>query len=126
MAQPIGLDLPIQRGDNGFFKQSFDTATVVRNNLKTLLLTRRGEVPMNPTFGADLYSILFEQNEDVIEEVVKQKIIDAVETWLPYININSISFDRSNNNIDVYALVLTIKYTSSATANNIQELSIEI
>jgi len=112
MATALGLDLPIRRGSNGFFTQTFDTRGVVRNNLRTLMLTRRGEVPMNPEFGTDLFSNLFEHNNDEIEDVVRQKILDEVERWMSYVTILQVSFDRSNDVIDVNQLRIIIKYTT--------------
>jgi hypothetical protein len=35
--QPIGLTLPIQGGDNGFFDQSYDTLTQTKMNIINLL-----------------------------------------------------------------------------------------
>ena len=58
-ATPIGITLPIQDGNSGFFQQSFDTLTQVKSNILNLLNTRPGERRMQPTFGSNLWSIVF-------------------------------------------------------------------
>ena len=39
----VGITLPIQRGNEGYFRQSFRTFDQIRSNLKNLLLTKRGK-----------------------------------------------------------------------------------
>ena len=39
----VGITLPIQRGNDGYFVQSFRTFDQVRSNLKNLLLKKRGK-----------------------------------------------------------------------------------
>jgi phage baseplate assembly protein W len=125
MATPLGLSLPIRRGKNGFFEQTFDTLSVAKNNLKTLMLTRKGEIPMTPQFGTDLYSVLFEHNIDDVEEIVSQTIIDEVAAWLPYINIQNIEFDRDGQTIDLNRLFMKIHFTVGDTSN-VETLTIGI
>ena len=44
----IGITLPIQRGNGGFFAQSYQTSEQVKSNIKNLILTRKGERIMQP------------------------------------------------------------------------------
>ena len=37
----VGITLPIQRGEDGYFRQSFRTFDQIRSNLKNLLLTKK-------------------------------------------------------------------------------------
>ena len=60
----IGIVLPIRSGQGGFFKQSSTLLEQTLSNIKNLLLTVKGERLGQPTFGSNIYNILFE-NFDV-------------------------------------------------------------
>ena len=75
----VGITLPIQRGDEGYFRQSFKTFDQVRSNLKNLLLTKRGERILQPDFGSGLHDLLFNPATDKFEEDLENTINDAVQ-----------------------------------------------
>ena len=70
------------------------------SNLKNLLLTRKGERLGQPTFGSDLWNIIFEQITEDIGDSVEQSVREAVDYWLPYITKNNVytKTDGSNPN----------------------------
>ena len=57
----IALGVSISNS-NSLFNSLYDLRLQVRENLKTLLLTRKGERYMSPTFGTDLLDIIFQPN----------------------------------------------------------------
>ena len=59
-------------------------------NLKNLLLTRKGERFYQPLFGSDLLEILFEPNLSELKEEIQEIITEPINFWLPYVNIDSI------------------------------------
>ena len=67
----IGLTLPLRGGNNGYFEQSYTTMEQVKSNLINLLLTIPGERYMQPTFGSNLYSHLFEQFDEFVSEQIE-------------------------------------------------------
>ena len=70
----VGITLPIQRGDDGYFRQSFKTFDQVRSNLKNLLLTKRGERILQPDFGSGLHDLLFNPATEKFEEDLVNKL----------------------------------------------------
>jgi hypothetical protein len=58
MAQAIGITLPLQLGNTGYFEQSFDTLTQVKSNFINLILTRKGERVHQPEFGCCIHNYL--------------------------------------------------------------------
>jgi len=59
-------------------------------NLKNLLLTRKGERFYQPLFGSDLLEILFEPNISELKQEIQEIITEPINFWLPYVNIESI------------------------------------
>jgi phage baseplate assembly protein W len=113
----IGITLPLQRGNNGFFNQSFQTIDQVKSNIKNLILTRRGERLMHPTFGTDLYNSLFNQNTDDLELEIQTSIESAIAEWMPFISIEEILVDQSNTDRDRYFFTVSLKFTVAGQQN---------
>jgi phage baseplate assembly protein W len=75
---------------NTLFSANYDVITQAQENIKTLLLTRSGERVMTG-FGTDLLSILFQPNISSLKSIIDTTIRDAVNTFLPRINITNIN-----------------------------------
>lgn len=106
----IGVTLPLQRGTTGYFNQSFQTIDQIKSNLKNLLLTRKGERLMHPTFGTSLYDSLFNQNTDALELEIQSSIESSVAEWMPFISIEEILVNQSNTNRDRYSFVVSLSF----------------
>ena len=113
----IGITLPLQRGANGFFNQSFQTIDQVKSNIKNLLLTRRGERLMHPTFGTALYESLFGQNTDDLEMQIQSSIESAIAEWMPFISIEEILVDQNNTDRDRYFFTVSLKFKVAGQQN---------
>ena len=78
----IGINKSSDRG--GIFSVNYTTLTQAKDNLKNLILTKKGERYLNPTFGCDIWRVLFEQmDSNLIENQIENTILDAVSNWLP-------------------------------------------
>jgi phage baseplate assembly protein W len=108
----IGITLPIQNG-NTFFNQSFQTKDQVKSNIKNLLLTKRGERILQPEFGSGLQELLFEFNDDNLETKIEETITQALELWLPYVNIDSIDIEQTNELKDRSRVNVSITFAIS-------------
>jgi len=112
----IGINKSSDRG--GIFAVNYTTLTQAKDNLKNLILTRKGERIMNPTFGCDIYKVLFEQMDGgLIESKIESTILDAVSNWLPYLSIDEIIFDYDNNDIDNNRINLELKFSLVSNPN---------
>ena len=87
----INLKFPLKSYRRGFFQGNSDTLEAVRENIKSLLLTTKGERVMHAGLGTNipvLQGQLFEQitkNESF--ENIRMEIENAIQTYLPYIQI---------------------------------------
>jgi len=105
----IGITLPIQIG-NTAFNQSFTTYEQAKSNIKNLLLTKKGERIMQPNFGSGLQELLFDFNDDTLSEKIEETITTSLENWLPYIVVQQINVNQSNDNKDKNTVGITISF----------------
>lgn len=123
----VGVTFPLRKGNNGYFEVSYTTKEQIKSNIKALLLTEKGERLMQPTFGSDLRKCLFEPMTSNIDILIEDSIMDAINTWMPYVTVESIIYDTSNdlkdrNRIDL-ELKYSLKYSNSQT---LEQLNIVI
>ena len=113
---PLGINLPIQLGPNsGYFDQSFDSFTQMRMNIINLIRTMPGERRMQPTFGSRLWTVVFDQNDDVIPEKIKNIIRDDIQAWVPGVAVKDVQVkyfkdDETTDARDIYKLLIHITY----------------
>jgi phage baseplate assembly protein W len=106
----VGVGLPFS--SDSVFNITYTTQEALKSNLINYFLTGQFERFLNPTFGAGLRQLLFEQatqdNKDEIEYVVRS----GIATWFPNITINSLSTDVSP---DTNTFTLAIAYSVNMT-----------
>lgn len=96
----------------GFFNMSRTTEEQAVTNYINLLLTRKGERYMLPSYGIGLQYYLFEQNTEAIRTEIEFEIERQAAYWLPYI---------VNHKIDVVG-----RATNGVSVNGDQENAIQI
>ena len=106
----VGITLPIQRGEDGYFRQSFRTFDQIRSNLKNLLLTKKGERIFQQEFGSGLHDLLFNPATEKFEEDLENTLNDAIAQWLPYIVVEDINIDISKEQTDNNQAKVSLKF----------------
>jgi phage baseplate assembly protein W len=109
----IGLTLPLQMSTNTF-NQSYDNLVQLKSNVRNLLLTKKGERLAQPTFGTNLHRLLFDPNDEELEQKIYDTIDNSIRTWLPQLSIKQINIEatdemKNNNSINV-SIVFTANY----------------
>jgi phage baseplate assembly protein W len=90
-------------------------------------MTRKGERVMYPDFGCDIWRILFEPIiSGNIDDKIEASIIQAVDIWLPYINIDEIVFDYDEEDIDKHQINLEIKFSLKSNENLSETVNVSI
>ena len=114
----LGIGFGRKSNSNGIFAVNYTTLTQAKDNLINLILTKKGEREMQPEFGCDIHNLIFEQIvEDSIAADIENSILDAVNTWLPYLNIDTILFDYDDNDIDTNKIQLEIQFSLKSNSN---------
>ena len=90
----INYEFPLRSFRRGFFEGNTDTISAVRENIKTLLLTLKGERINDANLGTNipvLQGQLFEPitREETFENI-RLEIETAIARYLPYIRITNI------------------------------------
>jgi phage baseplate assembly protein W len=112
----IGLTFPLAKstGSVGFLEMTSDQLSAATNNLRSLLLTNWGERVCHFYFGCNLREFLFENfRNDEIRAKIAARILQQVETWLPFISVDNLNVaDYSNDNsIPQNAFVISISFS---------------
>jgi len=77
------------------------TIEAVKNNIRNLLQTNKGERLMQPNLGMNLRQLLFEHitNENLIG--IQDAILDKIEFWLPFVEVRDIQVISKDNNTNI-------------------------
>ena len=116
----IGLSFPLGFVGDRFFNRTKTIEEQAQHNLRNLLLTNLGERPNQPEFGSRLLSVVFEFKDDTLIEVV---INEAVDKWLPYITINSVTSVVDSANVN--RLNVSIDFSVSTTPDAKNEIVLD-
>jgi phage baseplate assembly protein W len=123
----VGIGIDRSSNSNGIFSVNFTTLRQASDNLKNLIMTRKGERVMYPDFGCDIWRILFEPIiSGNIDDKIEASIIQAVDIWLPYINIDEIVFDYDEGDIDKHQINLEIKFSLKSNENLSETVNVSI
>ena len=87
-------------------------ASAIKQAIVNLLLTNKGERLMNPTYGSDIRSYLFEPMDFGTANQIKNNIRDTIETYEPRIRVLQIS---ATPNFDDNGFDITMTYNVIGT-----------
>jgi phage baseplate assembly protein W len=122
MAQTLGITLPLQLENNGYFGTTKQLLRVLRSNLKNLIMTRKGERLHQPTFGCDIWNFIFEPNVPDTVQNAYASVVSAVEIWMPFLEIVNVDLENTtDDNINNNRIQMKILFRLRSN-QNIQEL----
>ena len=110
----VGLNFPISRApgnQDGFFSTSKTTIESIKNNIRLLLQTQKGERMFQPNLGMGIRRFLFEQITEDTQVQIENDIVDTFATWLPFVELREIDVDlaeQDQNKINI-KIVFNIK-----------------
>jgi len=92
MAEGLSVSLPLRIDTiDGAYGINKTFSQMASQNLRMVILTSPGERVMYPEFGVGIRSYLFEQNTPATLGTIKQRIIQQVSTYLPYITLMNVN-----------------------------------
>jgi uncharacterized protein len=110
----IGISLPFN-GSTGF-NSTYTTANQLRTNILSFLLTNKGERLYRPNFGANLRSLIFEQQTSFTIDQLSSIITSQVENQFPGVTVLDVNIDSQP---DFNTINVSVSYGVANT--NIQD-----
>ena len=111
--QYMGIKYPFRTDDfQHFFIDANNTQMEkARSEIMHIVFTPKGQRIRNPEFGTDLIKFIFDPNEDVTWEAVKDEVSDAVNRWASNIVLNNIQVVK--NEEDESEIYVRLDYSVS-------------
>ena len=87
-------------------------AAAVRQSVKNLLMTNRGEVPFNPYYGGNLNRFLFSLSSDIDDEDVGNAVLHVIKTYEPRAKVLEVGvqINPEENSINIYVEFKVLNY----------------
>ena len=127
---PVGIRTPMELGSDrsGILSMHFDPAEQIKDNLRNLLLTNRGERLGRADYGAGLRALVSEVTAGDLESRAILQIQDAVSKYMSYVSLEnfSVTFDRANSPKGVAIVIFTIKYSIPRLSSTNNILSVKV
>ena len=114
----LGVRLPITRDDINGYTMIGDFSTLIKQNLKMIILTDPGARVMIPEFGVGIKSYLFENFTGDTFTKIEADIRQQVSLYLPVVSINRILFDDAARDFNT----LSVAIVYSIPALNVKDL----
>ena len=114
----VGLDFPISRqaGDQmGYFATTKTTMDAIKNDIRLLLMTERGERLFQPLLGMNIRRFLFEQITDDTAIEIENDIVDTFQTWLPFVELRDIDVDLGDQDRNKISINITFNIRNAPT-----------
>ncbi len=114
----VGLDFPVARqaGDQmGYFATTKTTMDAIKNDIKLLLTTERGERLFQPFLGMNIRRFLFEQITDDTAIEIENDIVDTIQTWLPFVQLQDIEVDLGDQDRNSIKINVTFNIQNAPT-----------
>ena len=126
----IGIDLPFRKsnGSEGWFASTTTTIEAVKNNIKNLLSTHKGERYMQPNIGLNLRKFLFEQFTDELRLQIENDILDTFNFWLPFVQVKDLQIKMSSpsDSVNTNKMIINVVFNITRDPNTLESVQVEI
>ena len=127
----IGIDLPFRKSDGveGWFASTTTTIKAVKNNIRNLLNTHKGERFMQPNIGLNLRKFQFEQFTDELRLQIENDILDTFEFWLPFVQVRDLKVQMSDataGSVNNNKLIISVVFNITRDPNTLESVQVEI
>ena len=122
----VGIDFPFARVPNGdgYFKTTKSTIDAIKNNIKLLLQTERGERVFQPNLGMGLKRFVFEQITADTTIEIENNIVDVFETWLPFVDLKDIQINIDSENQANNKIGINITFSINKAPGSLESVGI--
>ena len=121
----VGIKLPFGRqpgSSKGYFATTDTTLDAVKQDVRLLLMTQRGERLFQPTLGMNIRRFLFEQITDNTVIEIENDIVETFNRWLPFVVLNDIEVDLKDQ--DMNKIKINIQFNIVNTPSELQSVGV--
>tara|TARA_Y100000034_G_scaffold117655_1_gene157353 strand:+ start:887 stop:1330 length:444 start_codon:yes stop_codon:yes gene_type:complete len=125
----IGMDYPFHKsnGVEGWFASTDTTIKAVKNNIKMLLMTEKGERFLQPNMGMNFRRFLFEQFTDDTRIAIENEIVDTFSFWLPFVEIRDIEiFMGDDDAVGKNRLSIKVLFNIKRDPNTLDSVQVSV
>tara|TARA_A100001391_G_scaffold192145_1_gene166115 strand:- start:4 stop:447 length:444 start_codon:yes stop_codon:yes gene_type:complete len=125
----IGINLPFKKseGSEGYFLSTTTTIDAVKNNVKLLLSTDKGERIFQPNLGVGLRRFLFEPITGETTLAIQNEIVDTFNFWLPFITIKDIQVETTSaDGTNLNQISLNVIFNLDKDPNTLESVQVQI
>jgi phage baseplate assembly protein W len=91
----LSIKFPMEpKGSKSSGIQSYtdeEISQAIKQNLKMLILTRKGEYVWDSNFGVGLHDYLFENSSTISTQNIESEIRNQITTYMPYVDVRGLS-----------------------------------
>jgi len=88
---------------------SGDGETLIRNAVAQILGTRQGELAWRTDFSGDLEPLRNQRNDDVLQELARVYVVNALRRWEPRVHVTSVLATREQHDGE-NVLAIRVRY----------------
>ena len=112
----VGLQYPLHASlGKGFFSRE-SNVPLIKNNIKQLLQTERGERVMLPSYGVSLRRFLFQQLDEILFSEIREEVLYSLNRYVPGIEVSKIRVSELGTENGI-AIALDIKLKEDSDLN---------
>lgn len=123
----LGMNYPMQDGQQGYFDLVYDTFTSEEIKLINLMHTNVGERVMQPEFGLSTRKYLFENITPQLKTNIELDIRNKITYWLPNLVINKLTVNiEALDESDKNSIYVTINFSLVQNPNQFDEITFQL
>lgn len=126
----LNYNFPLRKGNNGFFAFNDTIEDMVKENIRSVVMTRKGERKIYKDLGTNIYNYLFEPLTVDVKPKIQKEVIDAVQKYVPLCKVEKVfvlfkedinQFSKlSSVVLDEHSLLIILQYSVVSANKNFE------
>jgi phage baseplate assembly protein W len=119
-----GIIYPLCKHHQGFLHHADSDLEQLKCNMATIVLTEPGERVVEPYFGTKLLGVNLNNPEEVVKDVFRQNVANAIKQWEKRVQVQDIKINLNvyENNLIV---MISVYFINPLNLKDIEELHIQ-
>lgn len=106
-----GINFPLTKTTSGLPAPATDS-DLIKQSLIQIIMTGKTERVMRPDFGSSVLKFVFENNDDLLDELIRAEVTSAVGRFEPRVVLQDIVIDKD---VEKALVTITLVYVLVTT-----------